>query len=77
MEFAADARLVAQLKDFDPTIKEKSTLLLLLMMMITSTTRITSHKYCGMFFLAITNSQIPQGVKEAIFQSKHNNSNII
>jgi hypothetical protein len=82
MEFAADAHLVAQLKDFDPTINEKNKLLLLLMVMIiTSTTRITcnsSHIQCGMFFPAITNSQIPQGVKEAIFQSKHNNnSNII
>jgi hypothetical protein len=42
MEFAADARLVAQLKDFDPTTNEKNTLLLMVMMMIiTSTTRIT------------------------------------
>jgi len=48
MALAADARLVAQSKDFDPSINKKNTLLLLLMMMmITSTTRITwnsSHK---------------------------------
>jgi hypothetical protein len=47
MALAADARLVAQSKDFDPTKNEKNTLLLLMMMMITSTTQITwnsSHK---------------------------------
>jgi hypothetical protein len=34
MALAADARLVAQSKDFDPTINEKNTQLLLLMTMM-------------------------------------------